>query len=366
MNVRQLIFIILATVPVLGQSPVGSSPDRVILDPIAVENLRLETVTAERGDFEETIFALGRIAVYPGMRAVVSSRIEGRALEVFLKHDHPIEKGEPAVVVESRQFADPPPTVTLPAPISGTVSVVNIALGEPVSPDRNLAEILDLTVVYALAQVPEHLAGRLVRGQIARISVPAVADRVFEAKLEHLGVLTNVESSTIEAAFRVENPDMLLRPGMRAEFSVVVDERRDVVRVPRDAIQGDPANRYVFVRDAALPGAFIKTPVVTGQANDRHVEIIRGVEEGDEVVARGAYALAFAGGGSLSLKEALDAAHGHEHNPDGSEIMDQEGHEHDHDHEAGRRGHSPFWMLVSAVLAVLLLVVSLRSKSNRA
>ncbi|MDA7523072.1 hypothetical protein N8535_01410, partial [bacterium] len=41
---------------------------------------------------------------------------------------------------------------------------------------------------------------------------------------------------------------------------------------------------------------------------------------GDEVVTRGAYPLAFAGNGGISLKEALDAAHGHEHNEDGSEM----------------------------------------------
>jgi len=41
---------------------------------------------------------------------------------------------------------------------------------------------------------------------------------------------------------------------------------------------------------------------------------------GDEVVTQGAYPLSFAGKGGISLKEALDAAHGHEHNEDGSEM----------------------------------------------
>ncbi|MBT5706623.1 MAG: hypothetical protein HOI66_09900 [Verrucomicrobia bacterium] len=54
--------------------------------------------------------------------------------------------------------------------------------------------------------------------------------------------------------------------------------------------------------------------------NDRYVEILNGMFPGDEVVSRGAYALAFAGAGNISLKEALDAAHGHEHNEDGSEM----------------------------------------------
>lgn len=364
---KPLLFLFAAALltPALLAQSAPARPDLVILDEIGVQNLGIETAVAEPGEFEETIFALGRIAVYPGRRAVVGSRIPGRAVEVFVKHDHAIEQGAPAVVVESRQFATPPPTVTLPAPLSGLVSSVEVVPGQPVSPDDVLAEILDLREVYALAQVPEHLAGRLERGQMARIHVPAVPGQVFEARLEHLGVVADSESGTIEAAFHVENPDLILRPGMRAEFSIVVSRRTDVVSVPRSALQGDPANRYVFVRDFDLPNAFIRTPVVTGMMNEQRVEIVRGLLPADEVVVQGAYPLAFAGGGSVSLKEALDAAHGHEHNPDGSEITpgQQTGPAHAaHDHLTHRP--SPFWMIVSAVLAVLLVLVSLRRRPS--
>ena len=342
----------------------GPKPDTVILDAMGVQNLRLETAVAEPGDFEETIFALGRIEVYPGRRAVISSRIPGRALEVLVKHDHPIAKGDLAIVVESRQFEDPPPTVRLTAPISGLVSATHIVPGEPVSPDKILVEILDLTEVYALARVPEHLAGRLRAGQKARITVTAVSGEPLFADLEHLGTLADAETGTVEAAFHVLNPKLALRPGMRAEFSIVVETRRDVTSIPRSALQGDPASRFVYVKHFDLPHAFVKSPVVVGQTNDRSVEILRGLFPADEVVTRGAYSLAFAGAGTLSLKAALDAAHGHEHAADGSELKPGEAkapgavgadhHDHAHAHE------SPFWKIVSGVLFVALLVVGFR------
>lgn len=342
----------------------SAQPDTVILDATGVQNLRLQTAVAEPGDFEETIFALGRIDVYPGRRAVISSRIAGRALEVNVKHDHFIKQGDVAVVVESRQVGDPPPRVPATAPISGLVSATYIVPGEPVSPDKPLADIIDLTEVYALARVPEHLAGRLQRGQTARITVAAASGEVFTAELEHLGAVADAEHGVVEAAFHVDNPDFRLRPGMRAEFSIVLSKRTGVVRVPRSALQGDPANRFVYVKDFDLPHAFIKTPVVIGQMNDRYVEIVRGLLPADEVVTRGAYSLAFAGGGGPSLKEALDAAHGHEHNADGSEIkagekpdvpIGDEAHEHEH--------QSPFWMITSGVLFIALIVVSFLKKS---
>jgi len=343
----------------------------VVLDATGVKNLRIQTAVVEPGDFEETIFALGRIDVFPDNRAVVSSRIAGRALEVLLKHDHPIKQGDLAVVIESRQIGDPPPRISLTAPISGLVSAVSVVPGEPVNPDRTLAEIVDLTKVYALARVPEHIAGKLKIGQLTHVTVPAAGSAVFSAVIEHLGVVADPESGTVEAALYLDNPDLALRPGMRAEFSIVIEKRTDVTSVPRSALQGDPASRFVYVKDFDLPNAFVKTPVVIGQSNDRSVEIVSGLLPADEVVTQGAYSLAFAGAGNLSLKEALDAAHGHEHNADGSELSSDAkknsgnaapspGDPHDHSHEKP----SPFWMIVSAVLFILLIIVGFKRKSG--
>lgn len=363
---------LLLTATLRSADTAARSANTVVLDDTGVKNLRIQTAVAKPGVFEETVFALGRIEVYPGRRAVISSRIPGRALEVLIKHDHPVKKGDVAVVIESRQFSDPPPTITLTAPISGLVSATFIVPGEPVNPDKTLAEILDLSEVYALARVPEHLAAKLKSGQKARITAPAVSGEVFVAQLEHLGALADAESGTVEAAFHVENPALALRPGMRAEFSIVVSERTGVVSVPRSALQGDPASRFVYVKDFDLPNAFVKSPVVVGESNDRFVEIISGLLPADEIVTQGAYSLAFAGAGSISLKAALDAAHGHEHNPDGSEITAEQkkisatssgpaggNHAYPQDHT---HRHSPFWMIVSGVLFVLLLGVGFAKK----
>ena len=62
-----------------------------------MKNLNLATAEAEETDFEETIFALGRIRVAPGHRAVVSSRVPGRVLSVSAHIDTRIEKGAEAL-----------------------------------------------------------------------------------------------------------------------------------------------------------------------------------------------------------------------------------------------------------------------------
>jgi cobalt-zinc-cadmium efflux system membrane fusion protein len=95
------------------------------------------------------------------------------------------------------------------------------------------------------------------------------------------------------------------------------------------------------------------------------VEVVNGLLPGDQVVTRGAYALMFAGKGSVSLKEALDAAHGHPHNEDGSEMSKEDaakkkagggGGADDHGHGPGSSTLTVFLAGTSALLLVLLIL----------
>jgi len=224
--------------------------------------------------------------------------------------------------LESRQPGEPPPSIWLKAPTSGLVTDSAARIGEPVDPDKTLIEITDLSEVYAVARVPEHLAGRLKLGSVAHIGVSALPEEKFEGTLLRFGTAADKASGTIDAIFALPNPSLTLRPAMRAEFSVVLAKREGVMSIPRIALQGDATNRTVYRKhyDASLKHTFVRVAVQTGAINDRFVEITGGLVPGDEIVTTGAYSLAFAGKGSISLKEALDAAHGHEHNEDGSEV----------------------------------------------
>lgn len=344
----------------------------VILDETGVQNLRLETVEVQESDFEETLFAVGHLEVLPGNKAIVSSRIPGRAFSVLALPDQQVSQGEELMWVESRQPGDPPPTVMLESPIEGIISKVNIAVGQPIDPSQELIEILNLDQVEAGARVPQQFAGKLTRGQKARIRIEGFPDVVFEAELAHIGSYADAENGTVEAAFHLQNEDHRLRPGMRAEFSIVVGKREGVMSVPRSALLGDAINRFVYVKDFDLANAFIKTPVVVGAINQESAEITSGLFPADEVVTRGGYALSFAGSGSMSLKEALDAAHGHEHNEDGSEKTPEqktaEGHGHEHGDEGGK-AFTPltlFFAATSVLLLILLLISGSKSASSRA
>ena len=371
MKSASLTFLLLAFTSAAGCAEAEKErlANTVILTAEGVANLKLETVAAEETVFAETVFALGRIGAAPGHRAVVSSRVPGRVVTVAAHIDRPIAKDAEVLVLESRQAGDPPPSVRLLAPLAGMVTAVNVVPGSPVEQKDTLVEIMDLSEVHAVAAVPEHLIGKLRPGQTAHIRVAAFPDHDFEADLAHFGAAADPTSNTLEAAFHVPNPETLLRPGMRAEFSIVASTREGVMSIPREAVQGDAAGRFVYVKDYELKNAFVKTAVVLGAQNDRFAEVTSGLLPGDEVVTRGAYSLAFAGKGSVSLKQAMDAAHGHPHKEDGSEMTKEDlaaaagadGHTH-----GGGKKFTPLAMFFagSTGLLALLLILSLAARKR--
>jgi multidrug efflux pump subunit AcrA (membrane-fusion protein) len=301
----------------------------------------------------------------------VSSRVAGRIIELKAAVGDSIEAGQEIARLEARVAGNPPPVLTLTSAGKGLVTKSNVALGEPLEPEASLLEITDLSSVYAVARVPEHLAGKMKTGTVAHIKVAALPDEKFDGELLRFGTEADRVSGTLDAIFKLANPNLTLRPGMRSEFSIVLGKREGVMSVPRAALQGDAANRILYVKDFDIENAFVKTKVEVGRITDSRVEVISGLLPVDEVVTRGAYSLAFAGGGSVSLKEALDAAHGHEHNEDGSELTAEQkaakaaenggGHSHE-----GESGGSMIWKLISGVLALIVVGQAfLKGKSNK-
>ena len=343
----------------------GEAP-RVNLSPTAMKNLAIEVVPSSETTFESTFFVLGHLQEIPSNHSVVSSRIPGRIVELqVIAGDH-VEKGDLVVKVESLQPGAP--VIDLFAPASGIVAESHVRLGEPVDPSKELLDILDLNQLWAIARVPQQEAAGIKIGTKARIQIPAMGGNPVEGTLVRFGTEADSAAGTFDAIFQIDNPEGVLRPGMRAEFSIITSVREDVTVVPKEAVQGPMTDRVVYVQDFDLPNSFIKSPVVTGEENDQFIEIIDGLFPGDEVVTNGAYLLGFSGGGNLSMKEVLDAAHGHEHNEDGSEITGggEAGKAHgddDHHHDEDAGPINRFLMMGCISLGVLLVLSGIRQFS---
>lgn len=360
--------VVAALAPILLAAE-DASKNTVILSPQGVKNLGITFEKAQSTNFETTVFAIGRIKPIPNRHAVISTRFSGRVVQTPPIVGDIVKKGQVLLRVESRQPGSPPPIIDLKAPEGGVIAESHVTLGQPVDPSQELMDIVDLKQVWAVANVPESQASKIKIGSKAHIKVISFGDKQFTGELIRMGTEANPEAGTVEAIFLLDNPDMKMRPNMRTEFSIVTSTREKIVSVPRLAVQGDAAEPYVFVKDFDLPNAFVKCPVIVGERNDRFVEIKSGITRYDEVVTNGAYFLGFAGEGSVSLKDALDAAHGHEHAADGSELTDDQksastGSSADGESSSNFSSPIVIFLIASNVITLILLSVVTIRKSK--
>ena len=271
----------------------GATTGIIRVSEAARENLDLQLAEAELRPIETVLTVIGEIAPVPGRSGTVASRIPGRVVSLSVAEGDAVRKGQPVVEVESLQVGDPPPRVRYPAPLDGVVIDRHHVIGESVEPNGHILEIADLSEVLAVGRVFEGQIERVRVGQAVRVAVPSFPGRSFEGVVERLGGQLDPASRSLPVYVRVKNPELRLRPNMRAVLSVVTDRAETALAVPRGAVLGEFGASFVFVEDEGDPTRFERRPVVTGLADDRWVEVLDGLLPADRVVTEGNYSLQF-------------------------------------------------------------------------
>lgn len=170
------------------------------------------------------------------------------------------------------------------APHAGRIAKRYISRGEHAFPGAPLFDLVDLSTVEAVAQLPERDAPLIEEGRDATLTADAWPGETFAGTVHRLGVVADKHSRTFELVIRIANPDGRLRPGMLARVQLVRREISDVPVVRGDAVVEGAEDRAVFVvRDDRA----VRTPVTLGATDGESVALLDGVHAGDTVVVVG-------------------------------------------------------------------------------
>lgn len=131
------------------------------------------------------------------------------------------------------------------APIAGTITQRWINLGDHVTINQPLFEIVDFDSIVARVFVPEKELIRLARGQLARVSAPALGGRTFRGKIERLAPVIDPGSGTLKVTVDVLETGGL-RPGMYVEVHLVTETVADALLVPKRALVYDQDQLFVY------------------------------------------------------------------------------------------------------------------------
>ena len=170
---------------------------------------------------------------------------------------------------------------TLHAPVSGVVVERNYDAGA-IPGDQPVVVIADLRQLKLEAGVSELEAGRLKVGLPATVAVQAKPGQTFHGELAAIAPEVDQRNRHFAIEVRVANRDHSLLAGMYATATVVLANADNVLTVPREAIATRDGKRVALKVSGDTVAA---VPVVEGLTDGRQVQIVSGLNAGDQVVA---------------------------------------------------------------------------------
>lgn len=181
--------------------------------------------------------------------------------------------------------------LAIKSPIAGTVIDRTVVMGQLADPSKTLFRVGDLATLWLVAHVFERDAVRVQLGRPALARFAALPGKTFEAVIRSIGKEVDAASRTIAIRLDVPNPDGVLRPGMSASVSVPLGDVGDapVIVVPAAAVQRVGAAWVVFLPRGE--GVFEARPIGRGRDLSGEIEVLSGLQAGDELVIDGAFLL---------------------------------------------------------------------------
>lgn len=179
-------------------------------------------------------------------------------------------------------------SAVLASPIAGIVASVGITPGELVGTGGAAFTVADLSVVVALAQIPEASASLVGVGEPATLHL-AGGGRVWNGTVVAIGAALDPGARTLPVRIRVPNADEALRAGMFVEVTITSNRGRQDVVIPSAAVQMIGSKQVAFV---PLDGdRFQSRNLDLGLQDAGWAEIRTGVAAGESVVTTGSFEL---------------------------------------------------------------------------
>lgn len=172
-------------------------------------------------------------------------------------------------------------TVTLYAPISGTILNREVTQGQRIEPEMNLLNIADLSTVWVLASVYEYELPFVRQGQKATVTLPYLPGKTIEGRVSFVYPVLDAATRTAQVRVEVPNPGLGLKPDMYGEVTLSADlgERTSVAA---SAVMDTGARTIVFVDKG--DGYFEPRDVKIGLRLQDDYEVLDGLKPGDKVL----------------------------------------------------------------------------------
>ena len=173
------------------------------------------------------------------------------------------------------------------APIDGMVIGIPTPAGQTVaqgiSTPQVIMTIADMSKMQIKVLVDESDIGKIKMGQTVSFSVDSYTDKTFTGKVTKISRSATTSSNVVyyPVYVDVDATENLLYPTMTARVTINIGERKNTLVVPLSAVKEEKGQKYVEVM---VNGKAQNSSVTLGLSDDEQVEILSGLQEGDQVV----------------------------------------------------------------------------------
>jgi cobalt-zinc-cadmium efflux system membrane fusion protein len=203
------------------------------------------------------------------------------AVRVFGKTDVEINQ-----IITDRRID---PELVVRSPIIGQVTALTAPSGLFVQPGNAPAPctVADLSIKWLLASVPESDCVRLHLDQTVTATLPALPDRTFTSTIAKIYPYVDPNLHRVTARAEIADPENVLTPGMLASVVIQMQSPREFTALPANGVvrEGDGTMTAWVTTDQRR---FTQRIITPGLRTDGWVQILNGLQPGEQVVTDGA------------------------------------------------------------------------------
>ncbi len=174
--------------------------------------------------------------------------------------------------------------LTLYAPISGVITMRNVAQGQKITSGMTLLEVVDLTHVWVLASVYEYELPFVEVGQPATMTLSYLQEKAFDGEVSFVYPVVDPQTRTVQVRVEVQNLGLELKPEMFVDVMLRADLGPRLA-VPDSAVLDTGTRSVAFVE--TTEGVFEPRELKIGLRLEHEYEVLEGLSEGEHVVVSG-------------------------------------------------------------------------------
>ncbi len=312
-------------------------PNAIVMSPASAKLAEIQTITVKRGSPEKSLLLQGKVMADERKINELTARFGGRIEKLYINFTgQHVQKGEkmatiysPELVTAQRElleavsYKDSRPALYAAAkgklklwdlsdeqissiekrgvpllyfdinsPITGTVTMRHVALGDYIKEGNALFQVVDLTHVWVLFDAYESDLPWIKKGDKTVYTIQSLPGKTFTGKVAFIDPFINASTRVAKVRVELNNPTLEIKPEMFVNGTIqskIAEESHDLL-IPKSSIlwTGKRSVVYVKVPNRENP-TFLYRQITLGPEAGNFYVVEDGLAEGEEIATNGTF-----------------------------------------------------------------------------